>query len=190
MRAELLTSIDALDDSIRSIGLMSCPDCSRTPSDSGNGTGLCRACGTILLSPDPGPNDVYRITLTLVSDPVAKIYRLIDKINDRYASIFTNGELTLASTSGRYSRYLHAASRAAGTFGRPGGNRPAPHAAVLIQAALPAWPACWKIAARGRTAAAGSSSAPAAGGRPASCAGCGGRPPRPTRGLMTSSSPR
>lgn len=86
-----------------------CEVCRGSPPDSGDGTGRCVACGAILVSPDPGPNEVFRLTLvpcdaesrplrrrargsiqvewgerTQADGTVARVYRLIDREHDRY----------------------------------------------------------------------------------------------------------
>ncbi len=76
--------------------------------------GRCPACGAILVCPDPGPNEVFRLTLvpcgsdsrplprrerrsiqvewgerTQADGTVARVYRLIDHQHDRYVEKVT-----------------------------------------------------------------------------------------------------
>src|SRR5687768_6309292 len=85
-----------------------CGECHGFPPDTGDGTGRCPACGAILVCPDPGPNEVFRLTLVpcgadsrplprrerrsiqvewgeraQADATVARVYRLIDRQHDR-----------------------------------------------------------------------------------------------------------
>lgn len=108
----------------------SCDECHGEPPDTGNGTGQCSTCGTVLLCPDPGPNEVYRLTLILcdaerrpmparqrrsiqiewgervqADGTVAKVYRLIDRQNDRYTEKITHHDGTVSERVEPLSRH-------------------------------------------------------------------------------------
>lgn len=88
----------------------SCPGCAGSPQNDGDGMGSCDVCGAILLCADPQPGEFIRFELIPVDDVTmrplpnkrrrtiqirygdrrqsdgtsAKVYRLVDKANDRY----------------------------------------------------------------------------------------------------------
>lgn len=97
-----------------------CEECHGAPQDSGGGTGRCQACGAILVCPDPGPCEVFRLTLVpcdadlrplprrvrhsvqvewgeriQVDGTVARVYRLIDRQHDRYVEKVTFADGTV-----------------------------------------------------------------------------------------------
>lgn len=95
-----------------------CGACHGSPPDVGDGAGRCEACGAVLVCPDPGPNEVFRLTLvpcdvelrplprrerrtiqvewgerTQDDGTIARVYRLVDRQHDRYVEkvIFADG---------------------------------------------------------------------------------------------------
>lgn len=101
-------------------GPAACRECHGLPPDSGEGTGQCRACGAILVCPDPGPNEVFRLTFvpcdadlrplprrerrsiqvewgerTQADGTIARVYRLIDRQHDRYVEKVTFADGTV-----------------------------------------------------------------------------------------------
>jgi hypothetical protein len=132
------------------IGSWDCSECGGTPPDSGNGTGQCPACGTVMLSQDPGPGEAFRITLTLTHDPngrrlprrerrfiqidwgerhqadgtVAKVYRLIDQRNDRYVEKVTLTDNTIIECDEPLSQHrAHGSASPNGALARRGSQR-------------------------------------------------------------------
>ena len=96
-----------------------CPECNGTPPVNGDGTSQCPECDAVLLLPDPKPGELLTLKLIPVNNDltrkprrsrrgleikegykrqadgsVAKIYRLINQMSDRYIEeIRRDGEL-------------------------------------------------------------------------------------------------
>jgi len=112
-----------------------CPECGGTPPDWGGGSGQCLTCRAVLVAADPDPGSVIVLELIPCRPPrrrrrsievrwgervqadrtTARVYRLVDRLHDRYAERIVHSDGSVHDQSEPLSRHRgHGSARRVG----------------------------------------------------------------------------